>query len=373
MILGFDGRLANLPQRAGVGNLARCLIEALPAAMGDWRLRVYLDAGPRPDFPVPAGNREIRVLPKKRFWTQRILPRELKADPPSVFLSPVMQFPLRCPCPGIATIPDLAAVTFGSYFTLQRRLLARFQARQAVRQADHLFALSGATRDDIRRYYGAPEEKITVIWAGVSSGFHPVRDAEKQRALREKYGLPEKYVLYLGRIQPRKNLDRLIDAFSETAARHPELPHHLVLAGDRGWMDQPIREKARRSPAADRIHFTGFIDEEDLAALISAADALALVSLWEGFGLPIIEAMACGTAVITSDCSSLPEVAGDAALIVNPEDTGAISAALDRLLRDQPRRHELEEKGFERARLFTWEKTAQRVMDAVKRLAVQPG
>jgi glycosyltransferase involved in cell wall biosynthesis len=180
-------------------------------------------------------------------------------------------------------------------------------------------------------------------------------------------------VLYLGRIQPRKNLDRLIDAFSETAARHPELPHHLVLAGDRGWMDQPIREKARRSPAADRIHFTGFIDEEDLAALISAADALALVSLWEGFGLPIIEAMACGTAVITSDCSSLPEVAGDAALIVNPEDTGAISAALDRLLRDQSRRHELEEKGFERARAFTWEKTAQRVMDAVKRLAAQPG
>lgn len=371
MILGIDGRLANEEKRAGVGAYCTELLRALSAQGGDIRLRIYLDAPARHEFPVSADQAEFRILPRRRFWTYRVLARELRADPPDVYLSPVMQLPFGCPCPAIATVHDLAVMTFGAHFTWRRRIPGRLQARHVVRSAAHLIADSQATQRDLRTYFHVPDTRISVAWAGCSAPFRQPPEAEAIRRVREKHALPERFVLYVGRLQPRKNIARLVEAFARLRARRPGLPHHLILAGGEGWLSHGIHRAVEASSAREYIRFTGFIPEEDLPPLMAAADVLALVSLWEGFGLPVVEAMACGTAVLTSTTSSLPEVAGDAAALVDPYDVDAISAALERLLTDDAYRHDLEARGPAQAAKFTWEATARTVLDAVTRCSAR--
>lgn len=367
-ILGIDGRLANDARRVGVGTFCAEVLRALPGQAGDIGLRIYLDAPPRPDFPLSTEDADIRVLPPVRFWTQRVLARELRADPPAVFLSPVLQIPLRCACPSIATVHDLAFLDFGEQFTWRRRALARFQARYAVRCAVRLLAVSEATRHDLMKHFRVPPERVTVTQEAAAACFRPVSEPETLARVRAAYGLPGTFVLYVGRLQPRKNLVRLIGAFTRVCERNPRLPHHLVLAGNKGWMYEPIFEAAQRSPLRERIHFLDFVSQEDLPAMMSMADVLALVSLWEGFGLPVLEAMACGTAVLASNCSSLPEVAGDAAELVDPYDENAIAAALERLLLDEAYRKVLEQRASARAAQFSWDATARNIMSAVRKV-----
>ncbi len=364
-VLGIDARLANETQRAGVGNFCTEMLRALPAVAASWRLRLYLDRPPGQDFPLAPDQYEARILPPRRFWTHRALGAELRRDPPEVFYSPVMQLPVACPGPTLATVHDLAFRDFTEHFTWRQRSIAGLQARHVARHATHLCADSEATRADLHRLFQIPPDRITVTLAGVSPRFAPLRDPAALAALRAKYGLPERFVLYVGRIQPRKNIVRLLQAFEQTAARCPELPHALVIAGGKGWIYDEIYATAESSPLRDRILFPGFVAEEDLPGLMSAADLLALVSLWEGFGLPVLEAMACGTAVITSNCSSLPEVAGDAAVQVDPYAVDAIAAALRGLLMNDARRATLAAQGMDRAATFTWQAAATRLMDAV--------
>ena len=280
-----------------------------------------------------------------------------------------MQLPVRCPCPAVATVHDLAFLDFGEHFTWWRRMLSRLQARQVLRTAAHLAADSEATRRGLERHYGVPAEGVTVAWAGCSDRFRLPVSGEVIRAVRERHGLPERYVLYVGRLQPRTNIVRLVEAFAQMRSGRPELPQHLVLAGGKGWLDEEIYAAAKRYGVDAYVHFTGFFPEEDLPALYAGADVLALVSLWEGFGLPVAEAMACGTAVLCSDCSSLPEVAGDAAVLVDPMDMDAIAVALARLLIDDAYRARFEESGPAQAALFRWEATAAKLMDAFQKAA----
>lgn len=364
LLVGIDGRPANAPRRAGVGTYCSELLRAL-AARADVRLRVYLDHAPHERFPLEPSEAELRVLPSTRAWTFRRLGPELRRDPPAVFLSPGLQAPAFCPCPRVATVHDLAYLTFPAYFTFRRRLSARFQLRMALWCAQHFVADSEATRQDLRRLMHVPLERISVGLAGCAARFQPCGDPELLRQVRATYELPEHYILYVGRLQPRKNLDRLIKAFELLRERRPDLPHELVLAGDKGWLYADIFQTAQESPARDAIHFTGFVEDADLPVLTSGASVLALVSLWEGFGLPVVEAMACETAVVTSNSSSLAEVAGDAALTVDPYNVEAISQALERVVSDETLRRDLQARGRERARAFTWEKTAERVVAAL--------
>jgi len=360
--LAIDGRLANAPQRAGVGTFCTEVLRALPGVCGDWRLRAYLDAPPRADFPLDATQADIVVLPRVRLWTQRALARALVADPPTVYFSPVPQLPWRCPCPTLAMVMDLAYVTHPEHFTLRQRLQNRLQTRWVVWRATRLLALSECTRQDLARLYAVDPTKTMVTLAAPAPQFQP------QVVANAALVLPERYVLYVGRLQPRKNIARLIAAFAEVRARHPDLPQHLVIAGDTGWLYDGIYAAAQASPARDFIHFVGFVPEEALPGLIARADVLALVSLWEGFGLPVIEAMACGTAVLTSSTSALPEVAGDAAMLVDPHDTAAIADGLERLLCDDVLRADLAARGPAQAAHFTWAETARRIMQAVESL-----
>lgn len=364
--LGIDGRLANESMRAGVGHYCYELLRALSPLGEGFQYRVYLDCPPSADFPLSDTDAEIRVLPPGRFWTQWRLGRELRADPPDVFFSPVTQLPIACPCPAIVTVHDLACFSFPDHFPWRMRTAARLQAHHAARNGVHFMADSQATQRDIEVHLSVPPERITVAYLGCSKRFFGPHPPESIVETRSRHGLPERYVLYTGRLQPRKNLSRLLAAFACVCAEYPSLPHHLVLAGDDGWMPEGIEKAIAHSPVRERIHRLGFVSGADLPALMAGADVLALVSLWEGFGLPVVEAMATGTAVLVSNTSSLPEVAGDAAVTVDPEDTEAIAEALARLLSDDDWRHEHAWRGPGRAARFTWESTARWLLGAVR-------
>ncbi|MCC6490038.1 MAG: glycosyltransferase family 4 protein [Candidatus Hydrogenedentes bacterium] len=369
MILGVDARAANAERRAGTGTYCCELLRALAPLCGVHTLRLYLDAPPRAGFPIGEGQAEFRILPPAWGWTQRALRAELRREPPDVFLAPTMQVPFGVPCLVAVTVHDLAFFDFGRYFTWGGRLRSIVQARYATRRADHIFAVSESARDELTRILRVPRERITVTPHGVSAAFSSAPDELAQCALPSTYALPERYILYVGRLQPRKNIERLINAFEILRRSHPDLPHDLVIAGDKGWLYDQIFLKAQASVFADRIHFLGFVPAELLPNLMQRADVFALVSLWEGFGIPVIEAMACGTAVVASNCSSLPEVAGDAAVLVDPYSVEAIAAGLAAVLTQEQFRADLSTRGRERARNFSWRTAAERTLEVLLRLA----
>lgn len=369
LVVGIDCRAANEPKRAGIGNHCLELLRAVLSLNEDVAFRIYLDRAPLPDLPRQSDRAEVRVLAPGKMWTFRRLAADLRRDPPDVFLSPGVQVPPFVPCPRVATVLDLAYFTFPSNFTFARRVSAKVQTYSALRTADHWLAISESTKKDMMRLLHVPEEKVTVTHLGHSARFRPCTEPEEIARVRRKYDLPQRYLLYVGRLQPRKNIPRLIDAFLLLRQRRPDLPHRLVIAGDKGWMYDGILEKAGASAARQAIQLTGFVAEEDLPVMISAADLLVLVSLWEGFGLPVVEAMACGTAVVSSNTSALAEVVGEAGLQVDPCDTQAIAAALERVLSDDSLREQLRAKGLVRASGFTWENTAKKTLAVLREVA----
>lgn len=373
MIMGIDGRPANEENKAGIGNYCNELLGALLplAGAGGHSVRIYLDREPAAGFPVGADEGEICVLPPCRGWTQRRLAKELRRRPPDVFLSCGLQMPLLCSCPRVPTVLDLAYYDFGAQFPWTFRVGARMQARLAMRYAAHLIAISHATKADCTKRFRRNPADISVVHLAPSARYRPCPDPDTERIqeVRHRLDLPERYVLYVGTLQPRKNLGRLIEAFADLRQRQPQMPHHLVIAGAKGWLYDEVFEAAQRSSARDHLHFLGFVPEDDLPILMAEADLLALVSLWEGFGLPVLEAMACGTAVLTSNCSSLPEIVGDGGVQVDPYDTSAMGQALEGILLDDAFRKTLEGKALAQSKNFTWERTAATILDVLKRVA----
>lgn len=233
---------------------------------------------------------------------------------------------------------------------------------RSVRRADHVLADSQATCDDLAALYDVPRSKITVLLSGVDTRFAPVSDSAELNRVRERYALPHSpFILSVGTVQPRKNYVRLIEALAILRAEYPSLS--LVIAGGRGWLEDPIYEALDRFNLRGAVTFTGFADDVDLPAIYTLAHVVALPSLYEGFGLPVLEAMACGTPVVTSNVSSLPEVAGDAALLIDPLDVHTLTAALRQLLTDENLRADLRARGLARATAFTWERSARQLLE----------
>jgi glycosyltransferase involved in cell wall biosynthesis len=218
---------------------------------------------------------------------------------------------------------------------------------------------------------GIPPDRITVIGAGVEKRFRRVKDPKTLDPIRARYRLPHRFILSVSTLEPRKNLTGLIAAFNQLAAAQPSFTAdlHLVIAGGKGWLYDDIFAAAEASPVRERIHFAGFVADEDLPGLYSLASVFAFPSHYEGFGIPVLEAMACGTPVICADNSSLPEIAGDAALLVNSADTGGLADAMHRLLVDLSLRERLAARGLAQAGKFTWEAAARRLLGVYQRIA----
>jgi glycosyltransferase involved in cell wall biosynthesis len=260
----------------------------------------------------------------------------------------------------VVTVHDLALLR---YPHLGTAALSRFirQMTRSVTEAKRVIAVSDATRRDIIDLLGTPAEKIRVIHNGYDQRFRPLPHTEARARVGERYGLSEPYILHVGTLEPRKNLETLISAYARLR-RERYIPHGLVLVGDRGWKYDPIFQLVDQLGLRNAVRFTGAVPADDLPALYNAADLFVYPSLYEGFGLPPLEAMACGTPVVTSNVSSLPEVVGDAALLVDPHDEGALAEAMARVLSDVELRRHMRERGLERARHFSWERCARETL-----------
>lgn len=234
------------------------------------------------------------------------------------------------------------------------------QLPTAGRRADVVITVSESSRRDLIRYLNLLPARLVVVPEGVDPRFRPVTDGTERRVVRDRYGIEGRYLLYVGGLNARKNVSGLLEAFAMVREHHPDVT--LVIGGKRQWQTTEMDQTFRRLNLNDTVHFTGYVDDADLPGLYSAAEAFVFPSLYEGFGLPPLEAMACGTPVITSNVSSLPEVVGDAAITVDPNDVANIARGIDRLLTDEVLRSELRQRGFARVARFTWEHAARKTL-----------
>jgi len=290
----------------------------------------------------PTGRPIVRLL-----WEQLALPWA-KMD---LLHSMAFVAPLVSPWPTVVTVYDLSFIHYPAAFPTSQRVYLRLFTQLSCRRARRVIAISQSTRRDLVKQWGLPAGKIDVAYPGVGVQFRPL-PADEVAAFRARRGLPERFILHLGTLQPRKNLVRLVRAYGRLCAHGTDAK--LVLVGGRGWFYQEILAEIERLNLQNDVLLPGYAPAEELPLWYNAAALLAYPSLYEGFGLPVVEAMACGTPVVTSNVSSMPEAAGDAALLVNPHDTAALADALHCLLADGG----LPAKGREQAAGFTWHKTA---------------
>jgi glycosyltransferase involved in cell wall biosynthesis len=359
MIIGVDASRATATRRTGTEAYSLHLVRALLALPSAHRWRLYFNQPP-PDELVPAGERvERRVLPFPRLWTHVRLAAELVRQRVDVLYVPAHVLPIAFLGPAVVTVHDLGYRMFPEAHPLPSRLYLEWGTRWNARRARTVIADSEATRRDLVAHYGVDPAKIVVAYPGYDESLRPVQEPESLRAVRVRYGIEKDYFLAMGTLQPRKNLVRLIDAYASLpVGSRPQ----LVLAGKRGWLAEPILARAEEAGAV----VPGFVAEEDKAALLSGATAFLFPSLYEGFGFPALEAMACRTPVICSNTSSLPEVAGEAALLVDPLETAAWTEAMARIQHEPALRAELVERGAARVKRFSWGRCAETVMAAIE-------
>lgn len=363
LTLGIDASRAARARRTGTETYSLEIIKALAKyAPNHLRLRLYTPHLPQhTDWPDSA-QVETRVIPWPRVWTHLRLAAELRQHPPDRLFVPAHVLPLYCPVPAIVTVHDLGYKHYPAAHRPFDRGYLDWTTRRHTRVAQHIVADSQATKQDLIDFYRADPQRISVVYLGREESLTCVDDPLIIERIKAKYGIEGDYLLYLGTLHPRKNLVRLIEAFQLAA---PQLPPalKLVIAGQKGWLYDEIFTRVQSLGLTGRILFPGYVDDADKPALLTGALVYVFPSLYEGFGLPVLEAMACQTPVLTSRVSSLPEVAGDAALLVDPHSSNDIAAGLVRLVGDADLRHQLVERGLRQIEKFSWEKAAKQILE----------
>lgn len=365
--IGIDGRLIAY-RMGGIARYTIRLARALARVDSEntyWFLQHHRYA----NTLVKAPNfHTVRMFtPTHHPLEQFLLWMELKRVPLDVLHSPDFIPPLyKMGARRVITVHDLA---FLRYPHLLTRAAARYygQIDRAVRKADHIIAVSNSTREDLMNLLGAPESKITVIYEAADEAFRPLPEEEVAEEIRRRYGFSPDYILFVGTIEPRKNLNTLLLAYHGLRTQY-HLDPPLVFAGEHGWLADEVYSLVEELGLNDRCHFLGRVSTEELVYLYNGARVYAHPALYEGFGLPPLEAMACGTPTIVSNVSSLPEVVGDAALLVEPTDVEAWTTALHRLLTDDTLWNELRQKGLERAKKFSWERAARDTLNVYRKV-----
>ena len=381
MRIGLDGKILTL-RAGGTGRYAINLTRAMLAEAAAHRpdLEFVVLTGPQTSREVMEefrGRCEVRFLGAKSsvIRSLTLVPAALRRLRVDVFHGmDHVGIPLvGRSCKYVVTVHDVIPLILPETFTPRHRLVVRMALARVRRKADRVLVPSRAVKRDVVQRVGYPEGRVVVTPEGCEPRFRPVRSERILRDVAARYGLPPRYVLAVGTLEPRKNLTTLLEAFARLRRDgEVEADLRLVLAGARGWLDEPIFATVRSLGLEKAVRFTGFVDDDDLPAVYSGAALFVFPSLHEGFGLPLLEAMACGVPVVTSNISSMPEVAGDAAVLVNPRDADGLAAAIARLLRDEGLRDRLREAGIARARQFSWEATARRTLDAYAAVVRQP-
>lgn len=310
---------------------------------------------------------QIRNINKNRLarisWEYAMLPKILKKEKIDVFWGPSNFLPITKTCKYVVTIHDLSSFTYAQAYPWLRRKYYQYNIKQAVKRADFIITDSEFSKQDIIKYFRVPQEKIRVIYCGIDAFFKKVTANDTLEKVKKKYQLPDEFILTLSVLEPKKNTERLLQAYSQLIQQKKNLPK-LVIGGSKkyGWKNEKIFLLVDALKLTNSIVFTDFIEYEDLVCIYSMAKLFILPSLYEGFGLPVVEAMACGTPVITSNTSSLPEVVGNAAVLVNPYNINDIANAIDIVLNDENKQKEMIKKGYENVKRFKWEKSAKELI-----------
>lgn len=363
-------------QGGGIGRYVRELVTALSHVDHSTEYNLFVSGAAPSSLPTSLGSNfrwnSTRLSPK---WLARIWHRFRVPVPVEVFTGPLSLFhatdfvlPPTLPAVlTVLTVHDLSFVRIPESASPSLKQYLDVVVPRSVERADYVLVDSQATSDDLVEFYGVSSKKIEVLLSGVSGGFSRHISDSLLMTTRNKYNLGSvSYVFTVGTVQPRKNYVRLIQSLVQLRSRGLDI--HLAIAGGKGWLDNPIYAAISDMHMEDFVHFIGFVADEDLPALYKGAVCLAFPSLYEGFGLPVLEAMASGIPVLTSNISSLPEVAGDAAITVDPYDVDAITDGLERIILDTDLRSDLIQKGLARANEFTWEKSARQLLGIYQHL-----
>jgi glycosyltransferase involved in cell wall biosynthesis len=299
----------------------------------------------------------IRVNPVTRYWWSLGLPGYIRKNQVEIFHGTNFEVPLRGNRPSVVTIHDLSQILYSQTHEPRRARKARQRLPLMTRTATIVITPTEAVRQEVHKHLQVPLNRIVAIAEAARSSFRPL-DLKSAATVLEQLQITKPFVLYVGTVEPRKNLLTLVRAFEEVVSDR-DLPLRLVMAGRKGWMVDDLFLQVKKSPASERISFTGYLSDHDLCALYSSCALFVYPSLYEGFGLPPLEAMACGAPVIASSIPSISEVVGDAAVLVDPSDGASLAQAIISLLGDEELRKELASKGLQRTAELSWERTAQ--------------
>lgn len=374
MKIGIDARSLLIKQKEGMHVYADNIIRQLIALYPNNYYILFLDK-PVPKNIVDQFSKNVKFMSLRPpfFWPQTRLTLHFlinRAKDVDVFFFPTQSMSLWCPKKTLAVIHDVAYLKFPEYFTTWNRfVLSKLTTNFTVCLANKLICISEQTKKDIIKLYSVPAEKITVIYHGYDPKIFYPRNNREIENVRQKYQIKQKYLAFLGTLQKRKNIVRLIQAYDQLKKTR-NLTHQLVIMGKKGWLYEDIFKQVRQLGLQSNVIFTDYLPIDDAATLLSGADAYVIPSLYEGFGIPVIEAMACGAPVIISNVSALPEIAGRAAqLINNPYEIKDIAQSIWYVIENNEYRAKLRSAGLKRASDFSWKKCAEQTLSVIKSLS----
>ena len=361
--IGIDGNEANVSEKVGVSVYTFNILKYFSKiASKEIQFVVFLKNQTQSNLPKENKYFKYNVVPGKFLWSQIFLPFALYFNKNiDVFFSPAHYLPRFCPVPQVVTIHDLAYLYFPDDFTKKDLWQLINWTNLSIKKATQIIAVSKTTKKDIVKNYQINENKISVVYNGFEK--QDQRSNIKNQSDSLKIKNKEKFILFVGTIQPRKNLSVLIDAFSEFALTNKDFK--LIIVGKKGWLYNDIFEKVKIMKLKDKIIFAGHVDDNELVGYYKNAFCLVLPSLYEGFGIPVLEAMSYGCPVISSFTSALPEVGGDASLYFDPKNSGDLLEKLRELKDNKELRKELILKGRQRIKNFSWEKCGRETLDVI--------
>lgn len=369
MLIGINGYEAvvprfgyspdGLPNRVGSAEVCFQLLLELSKIDKQNNYIIYLPVDPTSDMPPESANWHYKVVRARRFWTLFALPRAVRKDKLDVFFSPTHYAPPFVRCPEVISILDVSYKRFPEMFTKKDLYKLSWWGKYSVRKAKCIITISENSKDDIINTYRISAQKVAVIHLGIKDV--KVSNMKKEEVL-SKYNIESPYILFVGTLQPRKNVKRLIQSISLLKNKKAT----LVVIGKKGWMFEEILSAPEKFEVSDRVMFLHDVTNEELPVIYKNAECFVLPSLYEGFGLPVLEAMQYECPVITSNTSSLPEAGGDAALYVNPEDVLDIASKIDEVLESKTLRARMIKLGNTQVKKFSWEKAAKETLKVLE-------
>lgn len=373
MIIGIDGNEANVKEKVGVHTYALEILWGLHKLQDNKNTHnkffIYLKKAPNSDLPKENSFWKYKIIPGRGLWVLRnLMPTLLRTEKLDVFFTPGHYLPFLSRCPKVLTIHDLGYLKFSGQFKKNDFWQLKYWTAISIIISKYIICPSLSTGDDIVRHYPFTRKKVKVIYHGYNKEkFYFKISKNFVRRVRKKYRIPENYLLFLSTLKPSKNIENLLGAYELLKSKRRTLNVKLVIAGKKGWMFDSIFEKVKELGLEKDVIFTDYVQENDKPALIRGAKLFVLPSFWEGFGIDVLEAMACGVVVVVSKVASLPEVVGDAGLYVDPYNIESIAEAVEKVLTMSSDEYtKLIRKGLKQAQKFTWEKAAQETLEVLE-------